>query len=288
MARRFLATAAEPDVEKSRAELEHLEGQKHSASGEVISLGDTKKSIEKNISQLEEKEKEILDRIDAYEMEEANAKRRAEAATDQSKKDIGEVDTKKTSLNEEIKAIDDFVMTRKAYRDGLESAITVLDSGKKDKEEEIKKLTNDLATVVAEIRVVEVKLDLSKKDKAALDEIISIKNAEVDSIKKRISDLNSEIPALEEIRSSKSNELRLVNEKLVLKTNELIGVEDELISVRKTIEEEKKIIEEEKVKSADRLNTVSVAEAHIIERTDYLKRLIEKAKADSLIKDFQI
>lgn len=234
MGRRDIRTTTQdPDVEKSRAELESIEGRKASAQAETLAVAENKKRLESDLgksketleAEIEAKRTELADaekthqirmtQITSEEQVALRARDRAVEAKDQAEKDnqTAQATLAETKGKNDTLALNVVALVKEEKR--LKDSIGHLSPQVRILEKKLDKLTSELSDINKKIAAAQTEHSASipayEEEKRVHAELLANKNvkiAEVNAaanelaeVKKKISDANQELTEVQKKRA---------------------------------------------------------------------------------------
>lgn len=278
---------APQQVSETEEEARIAEGRKTTSEGETASLSQAKKNIEEDIKILDKiqgglikKNKDILVAKESYKKEKEDAR----LDFVEYKKEIEE---EKKILHVGVDIIKSQIQKLNIEMDDIISSTNELSKNKTSLRDEINVLDIDISNCEIKIKAQKETLANLPNPKDIEAEIANKKD-ELELIKNQVSKAEVILSVFKDKISGAEKKLTSLETLVSLTENELVSLGKKKEEILESIRIENQKLEERQNSTNERASVAALAERRIEEKTQLLLRLIEKAKSEKLIQDFQI
>ena len=275
-------------VSESEQDTRLIEARKVSAEGEILSLSQSKKKIEKDIEELSLVRDSLIN---------TNSSLVAETKVCEKNKIDAQV-----SFDNEIKRQEGVSGHFKEVISELKKAVENIESEKFNASLSLIEISDKKTALENEINLLKNNISNLSFSKAELigsvselEKRIAIINSEIneraslnENLYSSIKQSENRVDELQELVLLKVDELASLDSKVISSKNEIVSLEAKIEDLKKTIEVQSQKFEEISKSAEGRINIATLAEKRVEEKTQYLLKLVEKAKVDGLISNFKI
>lgn len=279
-------------VENTSSEVEQsavlAEGRRITAQDELVVILETKKKIqaetslqESILSDLIRESKKILKDIEIL-------KEEFSIIVDGQKLYIGKAKIERDTLNQAIscliREVADLESKQVEAKDTLNSIVGKI----KEADSKLSLLEDKLIILQKKEESLIESIRKSSEDGASMNNEFIKMSLEVGQIKSSIDSLLSERKEIEDKNQLDLLKLKSINTEIEIANNQLGALKTDIIAMSEEIKLEQEKIEKQRMEDEERQRLINIALTRVQDKTEYLNRIIEKAKVDGIISDFKI
>jgi phage shock protein A len=279
--------ASQPLSENDQSAKIHEDRKSHE-EGVLTSLSEAKKKIESDIASLETRksilEKIVVDLKDDIETHKKDKEESSFSLGNHLKKN----NTEKKLLNDSLTVLKDDIVSLNKNKLNLVEDNSHLLERKTNLENDINTLNASISSSILTKKDLEKNLDNINSDIEAKNIDIKDKEKILILLRGDRTVLEKDISDLEYVLSEKKTSVVALENTIATHKKEIADLDRDFNNLKESVGLQNQKLEEAKKEALHRESVASIAEKRVEEKTLYLLRLIDKAKADNLIKDFKI